>query len=159
VTPQKIRDLLSGLGPMAAVCYIGLFTLLPAFFFPVAVLALAGGLLSGLDRKSAAKFSFMMSAPAIAGAMLLEGLEAVEQGWFNDLQLLPTLLGVAVACISGYLAIRFMLALISRVSLNWFALYVAILGLGFLVLQLTGFPSVPAFSPDSAKALLHVALL
>ena len=37
---------------MAAVCYIGLFTLLPAFFFPVAVLALAGGLLFGLLRGS-----------------------------------------------------------------------------------------------------------
>ena len=37
---------------MAAACYIGLFTLLPAFFFPVAVLALAGGLLFGLVRGS-----------------------------------------------------------------------------------------------------------
>lgn len=37
---------------MAAVCYIGLFTLLPAFFFPVAALALAGGLLFGLVRGS-----------------------------------------------------------------------------------------------------------
>ena len=37
---------------MAAVCYIGLFTLFPAFFFPVAVLALAGGLLFGLVRGS-----------------------------------------------------------------------------------------------------------
>ena len=37
---------------MAAVCYIGLFTLLPAFFFPVAALALAGGLLFGLLRGS-----------------------------------------------------------------------------------------------------------
>ena len=37
---------------MAAVCYIGLFTLLPAFFIPVAVLALAGGLLFGLVRGS-----------------------------------------------------------------------------------------------------------
>ena len=37
---------------MAAACYIGLFTLLPAFFFPVAALALAGGLLFGLVRGS-----------------------------------------------------------------------------------------------------------
>ena len=37
---------------MVAVCYIGLFTLLPAFFFPVAALALAGGLLFGLVRGS-----------------------------------------------------------------------------------------------------------
>ena len=117
---------------------------------------LAGGLLSGLDRKSAAKFSFMMSAPAIAGALLLEGKDAIEEGWFAQLELLPTLVGMAVACISGYLAIRFMLALISKASLNWFALYVAILGLGFLVLQLLALPelSVPPFAaPETVAAV------
>ena len=48
VTPQELQATLQGLGSWAAVAYIGLFTLLPAFFFPVAVLALAGGLLFGL---------------------------------------------------------------------------------------------------------------
>ena len=48
VTPGKLQALLEGLGPMAEVGYIGLFALLPAFFFPVAVLALASGLLFGL---------------------------------------------------------------------------------------------------------------
>lgn len=123
---------------------------------------LAGGLLSGLDRKSAAKFSFMMSAPAIVGALILEGKDAIEEGWFRELDLLPTLLGVAVACVSGYLAIRFMLKLISSVSLNWFALYVAILGVLFLVLQLAGFAGVPDFAmPEvagEAAALLRSAV-
>lgn len=122
---------------------------------------LAGGLLSGLDRKSAAKFSFMMSAPAIAGALLLEGKDALEEGWFTQLELLPTLVGVVVACVSGYIAIRFMLGLISRASLNWFALYVAILGLLFLVLQLLSLPgvNVPPFAmPETAAALSTVML-
>ena len=117
---------------------------------------LAGGLLSGLDRKSAAKFSFMMSAPAIAGALLLEGKDAIEDGWLTQLELLPTLVGMAVACVSGYLAIRFMLALISKASLNWFALYVAFLGVIFLVLQLLMVPglSVPPFAmPETAAAV------
>ncbi|MBE6980114.1 MAG: TVP38/TMEM64 family protein [Ruminococcaceae bacterium] len=48
VTPQQIQDAVSQCGSWAAAAYIGLFTLLPAFFFPVAVLALAGGLLFGL---------------------------------------------------------------------------------------------------------------
>ena len=48
LTPQQIRDLLDGRGFWAPLAYIGLFTVLPAFFFPVAVLALAGGLLFGL---------------------------------------------------------------------------------------------------------------
>ena len=122
---------------------------------------LAGGLLSGLDRKSAAKFSFMMSAPAIAGALLLEGKDALEEGWFTQLELLPTLVGIVVACVSGYIAIRFMLGLISRASLNWFALYVAILGLLFLVLQLLSLPgvNVPPFAmPETAAALSTVML-
>ncbi|MBR5125615.1 MAG: TVP38/TMEM64 family protein [Oscillospiraceae bacterium] len=48
ITPQELQSLLQGLGSWAAIGYIGLFTVLPAFFFPVAVLALAGGLLFGL---------------------------------------------------------------------------------------------------------------
>lgn len=125
---------------------------------------LAGGLLSGLNRKSAAKFSFMMSAPAIVGAMLLEGKDALENGWFSELELVPTLVGVVVAGVSGYLAIRFMLSLISRVSLNWFALYVAILGVVFLVLQLVNVPgmNVPDFAPPAeaaARALSSLAAM
>ena len=117
---------------------------------------LAGGLLSGLDRKAGAKFAFMMSAPAIAGALLLEGKDAIENGWISDLELIPTLVGVAVACVTGYLAIRFMLKLMTKVSLSWFALYVAILGVGFLVLQLLGVPGVtPLAMPESAAAVSH----
>ena len=48
VTPQQLQDAISQFGSWAAIAYIGLFTVLPAFFFPVAVLALAGGLLFGL---------------------------------------------------------------------------------------------------------------
>ena len=48
VSPQELQTALQGLGSWAAIGYIGLFTVLPAFFFPVAVLALAGGLLFGL---------------------------------------------------------------------------------------------------------------
>lgn len=48
VSPRELQMLLQGFGHWAALGYIGLFTVLPAFFFPVAVLALAGGLLFGL---------------------------------------------------------------------------------------------------------------
>lgn len=122
---------------------------------------LAGGLLSGLDRKHAAKFSFMMSAPAIAGALLLEGKDAIENGWIKDLAVVPTIVGILVAAVVGYLAIRFMLKLITKVSLNWFALYVAILGVLILVLQLIGFPGVTPFAPaaESAVALVSLAAL
>lgn len=120
---------------------------------------LAGGLLSGLDRKSAAKFSFMMSAPAIAGALLLEGKDAIENGWISDLAVVPTIVGVIVSAVVGYLAIRFMLKLITKVSLNWFALYVAILGVIFLAAQLFGLPGVVPFAPPAEAAAALTFLL
>ncbi len=52
VTPEDIQGLVQRAGPWAPAAYIGLFALLPAFFFPVAVLALAGGLLFGLGLGS-----------------------------------------------------------------------------------------------------------
>ncbi len=106
---------------------------------------LMGGVASGLNRKSAAKFSFMMSAPAILGSLVFEGKDALDNGYFQQLSLVPTVVGVAVAAVSGYLAIRFMLRLINKASLNWFALYVALLGLVILLLQLVGFNALPAF--------------
>ena len=67
---------------------------------------------------------------------------------------LPAIVGMVVAGVVGYIAIRFMLSLISRVSLNWFALYVAILGLIFLTLQLLQLPqlSIPVFAPPAVEA-------
>jgi len=120
---------------------------------------LSGGLLSGLSRRRAAKFSFMMSAPAIVGSLLIEGYGAYQDGLFSELSLVPTLVGVVVAAISGYLAIRFMLNLINRVSLNWFALYVALLGVVLLVLQLLNYPGMPAFAMPELTAALGSAAL
>ena len=89
----------------------------------------------------------MMSAPAIGGSLLLEGVSALRDGTFASFQAGPMILGILVAAVTGYLAIRFMLELINRISLGWFALYVALIGLAFLLLQLTGNPLVPAFTP------------
>ena len=100
-----------------------------------------------------------MSAPAIVGSLLFEGKDAIEMGYIAELALVPTIVGVAVAAVSGYLAIRFMLKLINRVSLNWFALYVALLGLAVLLIQLAGLPGVPAFEMPvlGLRALLPAA--
>ena len=46
--PERIRELLTGLGAWAPLVYMAMFAVLPAFFFPVAVLALAGGVAFGL---------------------------------------------------------------------------------------------------------------
>ena len=48
--PEQVQSLLAGLGRWGPWAYMAMFAVLPAFFFPVAVLALAGGLLFGLWR-------------------------------------------------------------------------------------------------------------
>ena len=72
-----------------------------------------GGVASGLSRKAAASFSFMMSAPAIAASLLVEGKHALDDGLFSEIALVPTICGVIVAGVVGYLAIRFMLRIIT----------------------------------------------
>ena len=105
-----------------------------------------GGVSSGLNKTTAARFSFMMSAPAILGSLLIEGKEAIDSGYFSEIAPVPALIGVAVAAVAGYLSIRFMLKVITKAPLSWFSLYLALIGIGFLLLQLTGNHLVPAFT-------------
>lgn len=92
---------------------------------------IAGGIFLGIDRKTLARFSFLMSIPAILGAfgwdvlklILNRGeVQAVAITWF------PVLLGTLVAFIVGYIAIRFMLRLIASKSFKPFAFYTFLLG-------------------------------
>lgn len=92
---------------------------------------IAGGIFLGIDRKTLARFSFLMSIPAILGAfgwdvlklILNRGeVQAVAVTWF------PVLLGTLVAFIVGYIAIRFMLRLIASKSFKPFAFYTFLLG-------------------------------
>ena len=88
----------------------------------------------------------MMSAPAILGSLLMEGKDALDEGYISEIALLPSLVGIIVAAVVGYLAIRFMLKIIARVPMAWFALYLAVIGLAYLVLQFTGSSVVPPFA-------------
>ena len=84
------------------------------------------GLALGFERESAARFSFLLSAPIIAGAgakSLLEIYSGISSGTIlgSDLILFP--IGVLVAAISGYLAIRFLMRYLQRHSNNVFVYY------------------------------------
>ncbi len=111
---------------------------------------LLGGVLSGLSRRTAAKFSFMMSAPAILGSFVMEGKDAIEQGGLSSLFTAPVLIGALFAAVSGWLAIRYMLKLIERISFYKFAAYVAIVGIAVIIMQLTGFAGFPPLSLPGA---------
>ncbi|BCJ85418.1 hypothetical protein skT53_04030 [Effusibacillus dendaii] len=70
---------------------------------------------------------------------MLQGAKLVEGEVTETVQLLPLAVGALVAALAGYLAVKWMLALLQRGSLKGFAIYVWVLGLGIIVAQLLGY--------------------
>ncbi len=87
---------------------------------------IAAGLTIGLDKEFAAKFSFILSIPAILGAFILQ---AKDIGSAMDANFLPVFLGFIAAIIAGYVAIKWMLDLVQNKSLDIFAYYCWLMGL------------------------------
>jgi undecaprenyl-diphosphatase len=100
-------------------------------------MTLSGALSRKLDRGLAARFSFLMSIPAILGALVFQAKDifgetaAAEAG----IGIVPMIAGVAAAAIVGFIAIRFMLKIVKEKSLIGFAIYVAVLGVLILIDQ------------------------
>ncbi len=98
---------------------------------------IAGALMRGIDRDTAARFSFLLSIPAILGAALLDGKKVIEAGSLG-MGVVPLMVGTAVAAVAGYFAIKVMLGILRRGSLKVFTYYVWVLGIIVIALQLTG---------------------
>jgi undecaprenyl-diphosphatase len=90
-------------------------------------ITITAGFFKGLDRATAARFSFLLAIPATAAA----GLVSLFQLFKNqpELSLLPILAGFAVALASGYLAIEFLINFLQKHTLTVFVIYRLILGL------------------------------
>ena len=100
-------------------------------------LTIAGALFRGIERDTAARYSFLLSIPSILGAVVLQAKDIQKQG-LGDVQLLPMLVGTIVSAVFGYLAIKWMLRLIAGGKLKLFSYYVWFLGLVIVVAQLLG---------------------
>lgn len=87
---------------------------------------IAAGLHLGFKRDDAARFSFLLSLPAIFGATLFEAKDIAS---LPASQLVTVASGMLAAGIVGYLAIHYMLKIVSRGKLFWFAPYCIALGL------------------------------
>ena len=93
------------------------------------------GLARGFSREFAVKLSFLLSIPAVLGANILSLIDAVQEG--IDWTLMPVyLVGVAVAAVSGYLAIRLLKYISQKGSFGGFAYYCWGIGLVTLILSL-----------------------
>lgn len=90
---------------------------------------LAGAMFSGVERNLAARFSFLMSIPIILGSVVLQAFKLVTGSAAIDTAIiLPTIIGMIFAAVSGFFAIRFMLNLISKHKLYGFAIYMTAIG-------------------------------
>ncbi|MEG0829076.1 MAG: undecaprenyl-diphosphate phosphatase [Anaerovoracaceae bacterium] len=88
---------------------------------------LFGGLISGLDRAFAVKFAFLISIPSILGSVIVEAPDAFKAGMDISL-MIPVIVGVIVAAISGLFAIKAMIKIVSNKRLAGFSFYTWILG-------------------------------
>lgn len=88
---------------------------------------IAGGMLRGFDRPSAARFGFLMSVPVMLAAGAYEMLDVIRMP--NLGEFLPLLaVGFITAAFIGWLAVRWLIGYLGRHSLYVFAAYCAILG-------------------------------
>jgi undecaprenyl-diphosphatase len=99
------------------------------------MLTIVGGYLVGLGPGKAAEFSFLVGLPTLGGAAAYKGLQSgpamIEVfGWGN------VLLGMAVAAVSALISVKFLVHLITRYGLAFFAYYRLVLAIVLVVVYL-----------------------
>ena len=90
---------------------------------------ISAALYLGVERSSAGRFSFLLSLPAIVGALLLE----IRNGAASSASTPALLLGGAVAAATGWLALVLLLRIVKNGHLHRFAPYCWALGAGVLL--------------------------
>jgi undecaprenyl-diphosphatase len=91
----------------------------------------------GLDRDAAARFSFLLVIPIVAGATLFKGVSAVHEGLPPGVGG-PMVVGVVASAISGYGAIVFLLKLVRTTSYRPFVIYRYAAGIAVLLVIALG---------------------
>lgn len=98
---------------------------------------IATGLLLGDDKKKLAQFSFLMVIPPILGEALLDGLKMAKgEDVAGDISGLALTIGFLAAFLSGCLACKWMINIVKKGKLIYFAVYCAIAGIVTLAINL-----------------------
>ena len=97
---------------------------------------IATGLLCGVKKESVAQFSFLMVLIPILGEAFLDGLKLLQGEITSELGLLPAAVGFVAAFATGCFACRFMIEIVRRQRLVWFALYCAVVGSAAIIATL-----------------------
>lgn len=98
---------------------------------------LFGSLICNLDRKFAVKFVFLISIPSILGSAVMELPDAIEAG-VTAAEAGPVIVGMLVAAVSGLVAIKTMIKIVSDKKLSYFSYYVWVVGAFVVLLGIFG---------------------
>jgi undecaprenyl-diphosphatase len=93
-------------------------------------------LLLGFSRSDSARFSFLLSIPAIAGAGIFEAKDAFQKLGSSAIPALA--IGVGTAAITGYIAIAWLIKWLGSHDLIGFAIYRIVAGLALLAALVRG---------------------
>jgi len=99
---------------------------------------ITAGLFLGMDRVSAARFSFLLSIPAVVLSGVYELRDVVDGSAEGAVGLGPTAVATVFAFLSGYLSIAFLLRFLTTHTTGVFVAYRVVLGAAVLVLAATG---------------------
>ncbi len=113
--------------------FVGLYqclALLPGFSRSGATIS--GGLLSGLSREMAIRFSFLLSLPIIFGSGLKKVFDLYQDGLLSQVES-SLIIASIFAFLSGLLAIHFLIKFLKNNSLNYFGVYRIILAIIILI--------------------------
>ena len=99
---------------------------------------ISAGLFLGMDRVSAARFSFLLSIPAVVLSGLYELKDVVNGSAEGAAGLGPTAVATVLAFVSGYLSIAFLLKFLTTHTTGVFVAYRIVLGAVVLALVATG---------------------
>ena len=96
---------------------------------------IATGIILGDDRSAVARFSFFMVIIPILGEALLDGVKMASgsEEFGSGVGAMQRLIGFVAAYVVGCLACRWMLNIVSRGRMIWFAVYCALMGLACIV--------------------------
>jgi len=97
---------------------------------------IVGGLFCGLEKSTAVRFSFLMSIPAILGALVLD-IKDIFSTDVQTLSFIPVAIGMITAAVSGYFSIKFLLKLVEKSKLSYFSIYCVIAGIFAIILNFT----------------------
>lgn len=103
-------------------------------------ITLVAGMTMKLSREQAARFSFLLSIPIIAGAGLKKALDLATMGLAGN-EIPALILGFSAALVVGYVVIKWLLEYFMTNTLKPFAWYRIVLGVVILLLSLQGFIS------------------